>query len=105
MCSIPGIGPVYGATIAAEIGDISRFPDANHLASYGGIAPVREESGTSVSRNKKRKNGNRRLKNALIQSAQRAAQCDEHCREYYERKRKESGKHKKTLRALARRRV
>ena len=103
--SVPGIGRVYGATIAAEIGDINRFPDANHLASYGGIAPVKEESGTSVKKNKKRKNGNRKLKNAFIESAQKAKRYDPRCKAYYDRKRAEGLQHKQALRALARRRV
>ncbi len=103
--SVPGIGRVHGATIAAEIGDIGRFPDASHLASYGGIAPVREESGTSVKKSKKRKGGNRRLKNALLQSAQKAMQHDPRCKAYYDRKRAEGLKHGQALRALARRRV
>ena len=33
--AVPGIGPVLGLTVRAEIGDITRFPDAPHLASYG----------------------------------------------------------------------
>ena len=103
--SMPGIGKVYGAVIASEIGDIRRFPSSCHLASYGGVAPVREESGTSVRRSKKRKGGNRRLKNALIQSAQSAVTHDERSRSYYEKKRAEGKGHKQALRALARRRV
>lgn len=103
--SIPGIGRVYGAAIVAEIGDISRFGSPHRLASYGGIAPVREESGTSVKKSKKRKGGNRRLKNALIQSAQHALECDPLARGYYDRKRAEGKKHRQALRALARRRV
>lgn len=104
--SVSGIGDVYAAVIAVEIGDISRFADASHLASYGGVAPVREMSGTSVSKKKKRKGGNRRLKNAFIQSAQRAVEHDEGARAYYDRKRGEDGKgHRQAIRALARRRV
>lgn len=103
--SIPGIGLIYGVTIATEISSIERFPSANHLASYGGVAPRKETSGTSVNKNKKARGGNRRLKNAFIQSAQRAVDCDRHCREYYEKKRAEGKKHKSALRSLARRRV
>ena len=103
--SIPGIGDVYAAVIAVEVGDVARFADASHLASYGGVAPVREESGTSVRRSKRRKGGNRRLKNALIQSAQRAVCCDEGARSYYDRKREGGKGHRQALRALARRRV
>lgn len=103
--SIPGVGPVYAALIAVEIGDIGRFCDANHLASYAGVAPRKEESGTSVHKSKKRKGGNRRLKNALMQSAQRSVQRDPVAKAYYERKRAEGKKHLQALRALARHRV
>ncbi len=104
--SVPGIGDVWAAVIAAEVGDVSRFADASHLASYGGVAPVKDESGSSVSRKKKRKGGNRRLKNALINSAERAVACDDVARAYYDKKRGEDEKgHKQAIRALARRRV
>lgn len=103
--SYPGIGNVYGATIAAEIGDIARFPDGGHLASYGGLSPVKKESGSSVKSKKKRKGGNRRLKNAFIQSANKARQKDEWAKGYYEKKRAEGRGHGQALHALARRRV
>lgn len=103
--SMPGIGEIFGAVIAAEIGDISRFPSAHHLASYGGVAPRREESGTSVSKTKKRKGGNRRLKNALLESARMAVLNDGKSKDYYQRKISEGKKHRQVLRALARRRV
>lgn len=114
LLSIPGIGNVFAATIVCEIGDISRFKDANHLASYGGVAPVKYESGTSVNKRKKRKGGNRRLKNALMQSARAASKCDPRAAAYYERKlaqytdadgKQLPGATKRALRALARRRV
>ncbi|MGI6105426.1 MAG: transposase [Raoultibacter sp.] len=52
-------------------------------------APKKKTSGTSVNKKKKAKGGNRRLKNALIQSAQRVVDCDQHCKDYYEKKRAE----------------
>lgn len=103
--TIPGVGRVYGATIAAEIGDITRFKDSAHLATYAGLAPVRKKSGSSVNKKKKRKGGNRRLKNALIQSVDKARQWEPWAEEYYERKRGEGRTHKQALCALARRRV
>ena len=96
---------MYAALIAVEIGDVGRFCDANHLASYAGVAPRKEESGTSVHKSKKRKGGNRKLKNALMQSAQRSVQRDEVAKAYYDRKRAEGKKHLQALRALARHRV
>jgi transposase len=43
--TLPGIGPVLGLTIRAEVGDISRFPDPPHLASYAGVVPRVSQSG------------------------------------------------------------
>ncbi len=103
--SIPGIGRVFGATIAAEIGDIDRFVNAHHLASYAGVAPVKRESGT-IKKSRRRKGGNRRLKNALVQSATIAA-FKEGSREeaYYTKKIAEGKTHRQACLALARRRV
>lgn len=105
LMGIPGVGRVYGAAIAAEIGDIGRFGDAAHLASYAGVATGRKESGSSLKKSKERKGGNRRLKNALIESARIAIESDARARAYYDRKRSEGKKHVQALRALARRRV
>jgi transposase len=43
--TLPGIGPVLGLTIRAEIGAITRFPDPPHLASYAGVVPRVRQSG------------------------------------------------------------
>lgn len=103
--SIPGIGRVYGATIAAEIGDIGRFANAHHLASYAGVAPVKKDSCT-IKGKKKRKGGNRRLKNALVRSATLAAFQEGSMEETYCMKKIAEGKtHSQACLALARRRV
>lgn len=38
--SMPGIELVTASTLIAEIGDVSRFPNANKFARFAGIAPV-----------------------------------------------------------------
>ena len=43
--SMNGIDIVSAAEFVAEIGDISRFPSAKHLASYAGVAPLANSSG------------------------------------------------------------
>ena len=43
--SLPGISYILAHTIAAEVGDFARFPDARHLASYSLLAPRADESG------------------------------------------------------------
>jgi transposase len=102
---VPGIGAVYGATIAAEVGDVSRFDGPGRLASYAGVAPVREESGISVSRRRRRKGGNRRLKNAVIRSSECSVMLGGPARDYYDRKRAEGKSHRQAIRSLARRRI
>ena len=42
----PGFGPVFSVTLRAEIGTIARFPNGPHLASYAGLVPRVEQSGT-----------------------------------------------------------
>ena len=49
-----------------------RFPTADHLASWAGVAPGNNESGGKRRSGKTRK-GNRALRTALIQAAQAAA--------------------------------
>jgi transposase len=58
LSSFPGIGPVTGARVLAEIGDDrTRFRDARGLKSYAGSAPVTVASGKSrIVRNRKVKN-------------------------------------------------
>jgi transposase len=42
---LPGVGPVLGHTILAEVGDFDRFRSARHLASYSLLAPRAFDSG------------------------------------------------------------
>lgn len=45
VTTIPGVGPVYGAVILSELGDIHRFPSAKQIVSYAGIDAQVHESG------------------------------------------------------------
>jgi transposase len=69
--ALPGIGPVLAAVIAAEIGDISRFPGPGQLCSWVGLTPRHRESGTKVMRGHLTKQGSRLLRWALIEAIQR----------------------------------
>ena len=48
--ALPGIGPVLGAVIVAEIGDITRFRKAGQLACWAGLTPRHRESDAKVTR-------------------------------------------------------
>ena len=45
LLTVPGIGWVLAFTIAAEIGDITRFPSAKKLVGYTGLCPRVRQSG------------------------------------------------------------
>jgi transposase len=73
LTTIPGIAWTLGYTIAAEIGDIARFPTPVKLIGYTGLCPRVYQSGDSDRRGPLRKNGPRYLRWALIEAAQHAA--------------------------------
>ena len=69
---LPGIGPVLGAVICAEIGDITRFRTPGQLASWAGLTPRHYESDTRVIRGRVSKQGSRMLRWAVVEAIQRA---------------------------------
>lgn len=69
--TIPGIGPVLGAILVAEIGDVTRFPNAEKLACWAGMTPLHRESDTTVHRGKITKQGSRLVRWAAVESVQR----------------------------------
>jgi transposase len=68
---LPGIGPVLGAVICAEIGDITRFRKPGQLASWAGLTPRHYESDTKVIRGHVSKQGSRMLRWAVTEAIQR----------------------------------
>lgn len=67
--TIPGVNRTTAVSIIAETGgDMSRFPTAGHLCSWGGMCPGHDES-AGKRRSGKTRTANRYLRAALIQSA------------------------------------
>jgi transposase len=66
---IPGIGPVLGLLIRAEVGDIRRFPTPGHLASYAGLVPRVDASARRVRYGRITRRGSPWLRWALIEAA------------------------------------
>jgi transposase len=82
LTTAPGIGWVLGYTIAAEIGDISRFPTAKKLTGYTGLCPMVRQSGRMDPRDSLAKNGPKYLRWALIEAATHAARHPAYAERY-----------------------
>jgi transposase len=72
LLTTPGIGWVLAYTIAAEIGDIARFPSPRKLAGYSGLCPRVYQSGERDHRGPLSKQGPRYLRWALVEAATHA---------------------------------
>lgn len=69
LTSLPGVARRNAVTIIAETGaDMSRFPTAGHLCSWGAMCPGHNES-AGKRRSGKTREGNHFLRAALIESA------------------------------------
>src|SRR2546425_1131607 len=72
LCTVPGISWVLAYTIAAELGDINRFPSPRKLAGYTGLCPLVYQSGERDQRGPLAKQGPRYLRWALVEAATHA---------------------------------
>jgi transposase len=99
--TIPGVGRETAEVIVAEIGtDMGRFPTANHLAAWAGVAPGNNESG-GKRRSGRTRQGNKPLGAALNQAAHGAARTkDTYLSAQYHRLARRIGK-KKAIVAVA----
>jgi len=103
--SQPGLGPILGARVLAEMGDDPhRYADAKARKNYAGMAPVTRASGTKravLARHAR----NRRLADALYQQAFSALNTSPGARAYYDTRRARGATHHQALRAVSNRLV
>jgi transposase len=66
--AIPGVGRTIAAIFVAEIGDVSRFRNAEALTSWAGLAPRHRESDTKVIRGPITKAGSKLVRWAAIEA-------------------------------------
>lgn len=104
--TIPGVGPILAIVIAWEVGEVSRFPGPEQLASYAGTVPRVHSSGGRAFLGRVRPDVNRYLKWALIEAANvivlnRKRRPGAHGVRLYERVRERKG-HAKAVVAVAR---
>jgi transposase len=84
---------VLAFTIAAEIGDITRFPSARKLTGYTGLCPRVRQSGEKDRRGPITKQGPKYLRWALLEATMHALRHPAY-RERYQRTKHRLGKHR-----------
>ncbi len=104
--TLPGVGDILAIVLALELGDVKRFPSAEHLASYAGTVPRLHESGGRSWHGQVRTDVNRDVKWALVAAAtivvlNQENWQDKHVVVRYQRLRKHKG-HAKAVVAVAR---
>lgn len=67
--TVPGLGPILAPLVWLEVGDVERFPRAEHLASYAGLVPRIIASGGHIRHGSTCRNVNHYLKWAFVEAA------------------------------------
>jgi transposase len=72
LMALPGIGPLSALTILAELGNVSRFANADKVSSFAGLAPRVRSSGGKTRLGPITKQGPSALRWVLIEAAHHA---------------------------------
>jgi len=92
--SLPGIGEVFGPTIALEIWDVKRFSSQDKLAGYAGLSPTTYSSGGKTYHGKLFWQCNKLLRYAFCEAAWSAIRSSVYFRSFYARLKKRVGSQK-----------
>ena len=101
LLEINGVGPIVAAFIIGHSGDMSRFKNRDHYASYNATAPIQASSGPKQ-RHRLNPRGNRHLNHAIHIIAVAQIRHPSEGRAYFDRKVAEGKSNKEALRALKR---
>jgi transposase len=102
LLDLHGIGPTGAARLLVEVGDITRFPNKAHFASWNGTAPIDASSGDQV-RHRLSRAGNRQINRVLHTMARVQLRNPTPGRDYYERKRTDGKAPMEAMRCVKRR--
>ncbi len=80
----PGVGPVTALAFVLTIGDVSRFQRGKQVASYLGLIPREYSSGGRQRLGSISKQGNRFLRQTLVEAAHSVVRYDEGFRKQYQ---------------------
>ena len=84
LLTLHGVGPSGAARLLVEVGDITRFPDKSHFASWTCTAPIDASSGDNV-RHRLSRGGNRQINRVLHIMATVQLRNPTEGRAYYDR--------------------
>jgi transposase len=71
LLTLPGVDLVVAQTLLATLGEVSRFRDGAHAASYLGLVPTTRQSASSCYHGRITKQGNGHARAMMVQAAQR----------------------------------
>ncbi len=101
LMTIPGVDYYTSLAIYSEIGDITRFRDAEHLASYTGLVPNVDQSGSTAIYGHITRSGPSVLRFFLINASHTLVKMSKTFRGIYRRMMKRIGKNRAIV-AIAR---
>lgn len=91
LMTIAGISFYLALMIKAEIGDISRFANANKLCAYAGLIPSTYQSADKTRHGRITKRGSKWLRKALIDAVTSGSRNDNKISIYYRKLKKSKG--------------
>jgi transposase len=83
LTSAPGIGPLTGLLLAAEIADVRRFKTFKKICCYGGFAPSTHQSANTEYHGHVIKDANKYIRFAILEAVPHAIRKDQRLRQFY----------------------
>jgi transposase len=80
----PGVGPITALAFVVTIGDVNRFETSGQVASYLGLVPREHSSGGKQRLGAISKQGNRFMRQLLVEAVQTTCRLDEGFRKEYQ---------------------
>ena len=102
LMDLHGMGPSGAARLLVEVGDITRFPNKAHFASWNGTAPIDASSGDQVRHRLSRK-GNRQINRVVHIMATVQLRHATEGRAYFDRRKAAGKTSNEAMRSLKRR--
>lgn len=94
LTTAPGIGPIFGLMLAAEIADIKRFPSVKKFCCYGGLASSTYQSADKEYHGHIIKDANKYIRYAVLEAVPHAIKKDPRLWKFYQKVQRAKGNNK-----------